>query len=273
LYLSSGDFLHKMKFSSKALFVIVATAAILSSYSVSAQNNGTYSTCLGFLTSASGQYTYRIDSLNNKIFNASSYVLNYTISMCTSLIPNCGLCSWSGFCEHEEWYDNCVGQFSSITALDDGTGLSLFYPDGEFGRSGTVALVCSTEVWNATVSNDGNNATVYTNVACPVNPPGDTCSDFGSSCSSCLANAQRRCSFCLDTMTCVEDNTSCQDYWRNPNFCAKLDPCMQLSTCQECTEHNSDDGCFWCPGSDATCMRSTGTCDNGRISHPQYCDV
>jgi len=88
------------------------------------------------------------------------------------------LCDYAGFCEYQQWYDNCVGQWGYATPngirpslsfcigdipfflislfAADGSGVSLSYPGGEFGRTGVVNLVCNPQagpIGNITIGN------------------------------------------------------------------------------------------------------------------------
>jgi hypothetical protein len=127
-----------------------------------------YSTCNGEMTSSSGQ-TYDISSLITTRVQGENNEGQYLISLCSSTVSNCGLCTSSGFCETLQWYSNCVGQFGSAVPNPDGSGVTLYYLHGEFQRQGVVKVLCATTASaNATISTDGNTATYYHPAACPV---------------------------------------------------------------------------------------------------------
>jgi len=235
-----------------------------------------YTNCSGILTSASQSYSYDISALIGIQVNTSRAETLYNISICESGIPKCGLCDTAGFCEIEQWYSNCVGQFGSLVALDNGTGVTLYYPNGEFGRSGTVELICdpnSPPIGRVEIDYYGNEAKIYSSLACPIDvppPPSGNCSNAGSNCQDCLSIPD--CAYCLDTMSCIDSTQNCGDYWKLPALCSKLDVCQFQSTCSNCTALTPSNGCFWCPTvAGGSCMRSLGQCSSGKITKPQFC--
>jgi len=112
-------------------------------------------------------HTYDISSLVGRTIRGMVKQQEYAISVCSSLPSSCGLCNFASFCEEEPWFDNCVGQFSSAVPNADGSGVTLYYPNGEFQRAGVLYLLCGTGAVNATITSNGNVATFYTAAACP----------------------------------------------------------------------------------------------------------
>jgi len=256
------------------LTVLILLGAIVIACSQGAPN------CSSPLISSNGIYTYNIQDLVGVGVNASVAATGYEITICANNIAKCGLCDSAGFCEIEQWYENCVGKFSGAIPDNLGAGVTLSYPNGEFGRSGTVVLRCDPNagpIGKTSIQNDGNIALINSSLACPVNstPPSDLCNQYGSDCYSCL-NSNQPCAFCLDTSSCIGVNQTCSDYFKKPELCAKLNNCNSASTCGNCTNLNSQYGCYWCPdlvGSGGTCEQSWQSCSTGKISKGQYCNL
>jgi len=249
-----------------ALLVNVFLASVVSAAS---------SSCASVLVASDGTQ-YNIESLVGITVNATAGTSSYKVSICNDNIPQCGLCSSAGFCEVEQFYDNCVGLFASATGYPNGRGVELAYPNGEFGRAGVVSLVCDPNagvIGDVSVLNGGNLMVVNSSIACPIgSPSGDDCDAQGSNCKGCLANPE--CAYCLDSMTCISPTGSCGDYWKNPAMCSKLNVCAQQPDCDECTSYATSNGCFWCPsatGGQGACLSSSMSCGAGKITNPSFC--
>jgi len=148
----------------------VGTVFVPMTASPSYPQSDNYTFCGQPLVASSG-HTYDISNLiGTKISSTMPNNEAYEITVCASAISKCGLCDSSGFCERMEWFDNCVGQFSSAVPNADGSGITLYYPNGEFSRSGILYLMCGPSRGpNATITSGGNVATFYTPMACPMN--------------------------------------------------------------------------------------------------------
>jgi len=66
----------------------------------------------------------------------------YSVTVCQDGIPNCDICSPSGYCQYRESRTYCVGTYENITANDDGTGVVLYYEEPVQGRKGKVLIEC-----------------------------------------------------------------------------------------------------------------------------------
>jgi len=69
----------------------------------------------------------------------------YTVSICADKIPNCDVCSKSGYCQTSKQspdYTYCVGTFKNISGNADGTGVVLYYDEPLRGRKGQVHITC-----------------------------------------------------------------------------------------------------------------------------------
>jgi len=119
--------------------------------------------------SSSGD-TYDIKPLIGQIITGTGYGNTYKVSVCTTTLPWCGLCPDAGFCEMLNGYDNCVGMFQAVTGLANGAGVELSYPNGEFGRTGTLKIMCDAGASGFTdilVQNDGDLMIAKHALACP----------------------------------------------------------------------------------------------------------
>jgi len=242
-------------------------------------SQGAVPNCSLPLTSSNGQYTYNIQGLIGVMVNASVSNTDYKISLCANDIPRCGLCETKvGYCEVEQWYENCVGKFSGATASDFGTGVTLYYPNGEFGRNGTVQLLCDPNAGSigvVRIKDVGSYAIINSSLACPVNSTPPSCDQFGADCKACLSTKQP-CAFCLDSNSCIGGNQTCGDYIKKPELCSKVNSCRLAPTCGNCINLNNQFGCYWCPslvGNSGRCEQSSAPCSTGKITKGKFCNV
>jgi len=66
---------------------------------------------------------------------------NYQITVCKDALK-CGNCPNAGFCQTNEFFNDCMGKFSGASATVDGKGLTIYYDGGDFGNSGQLRLNC-----------------------------------------------------------------------------------------------------------------------------------
>jgi len=127
--------------------------------------------CTRDIISSTGD-TYNIAELSGQRIDSALPKPTWSISLCKNAFSNCGLCPVSGYCEHDDWFDNCIGSFTSVVGMANGAGVELLYPAGEFGKSGTVRLMCTAgapALGKATFTSAGLQyiCTVPSSVACP----------------------------------------------------------------------------------------------------------
>jgi len=67
---------------------------------------------------------------------------HWNVSLGQTAISHCGLCTSAGFCEYEESWSNCVGEWFGAVGLPQGEGVELSYHRGEFSRVGVVRISC-----------------------------------------------------------------------------------------------------------------------------------
>jgi len=150
--------------------------------------------CTGFAFAQQGDCTrdviapsgeiYNIASLSGQQINTGGTKPTYSISLCSNAFSNCGLCPVSGYCEHDEWFDNCIGSFASVVGMANGAGVELLYPAGEFGKSGSVRLLCTPggpDLGTPTFSSAGLKqiCTIPSGLACPGSGTGGRVSPGG----------------------------------------------------------------------------------------------
>jgi len=192
---------------------------------------------------------------------------NYTVSICQNIIPSCDICPLAGYCQRGNIdgknYSYCVGTFESIVEKTGGFGVVLQYNEKRVGRAGKITISClpgGPLVANA-IAISPDKITAYefqfdSSAACLV------CSLL-SNCSSCTKSS---CTWCLETRTCVPNNTPCRNFVRDPTVCPL--GCDAKTNCRDCTT-SVNGSCVWCLDTNS-CVSNTFNCRN-YVKDPTFC--
>jgi len=91
---------------------------------------------------------------------------------------------------------------------------------------------------------------------------------FVSSCRTCLGDRSNKCEWCLDSNSCLDSTSSCQNYYKEPQFCPV--DCTAFSTCRDCA---SAAGCAFCYSSPGvgSCSANSTDCQGAKITNPKFC--
>jgi len=72
---------------------------------------------------------------------------NLKVGICVSNYSDCGTCDGpAGMCQYTNTWADCVGKYTMAVGLSDGTGVELFYDDGDFGNTGRVRIICDPDI-------------------------------------------------------------------------------------------------------------------------------
>jgi len=66
---------------------------------------------------------------------------DYKVSVCQDNMQ-CGACAPAGFCQVNEFFSDCLGKFSAVSVMADGT-VQLLYDEGDWGNTGQLKLNCN----------------------------------------------------------------------------------------------------------------------------------
>eukprot|EP01125_Pyxidicula_operculata_P002452 TRINITY_DN12314_c0_g1_i1.p1 TRINITY_DN12314_c0_g1~~TRINITY_DN12314_c0_g1_i1.p1 ORF type:complete len:221 (+),score=36.00 TRINITY_DN12314_c0_g1_i1:56-718(+) len=95
----------------------------------------------------------RIEGKDGKYFDLSSVIgqelavqdgfSTFKATICQNPYQ-CGDCGpTSGYCETSQWWEDCIGIFTSAAAIADMTGVELMYDNGDWGSFGRVKILCN----------------------------------------------------------------------------------------------------------------------------------
>jgi len=245
-------------------------------------------------TSRNGsQLVYDLSAIvyNHVEFTAGAF--RYNMTVCSSALYGCGDCGYTGICRSGGFRSTiCVGRYSGVITSSNGTFVTLVYNNDYLGAlNNTNIMIMCDPMGGASLTfvksySVGLNLTVVfrSRVGCakrysgvtPAYPPSNyylNCS-YSNDCYSCLSNPS--CVYCVDTNVCADYSMPpCNNYFRKPSYCSKVNACASTRDCYSCTSQGSMNGCYWCPDQyssyNGSCVTSSSYCDDGRITDPRYC--
>jgi len=67
----------------------------------------------------------------------------YKTTICKNTYETCGQCGGpAGYCQSTEFWEDCIGVFTTAIGMQSPTGVELLYDNGDWGSVGRVKLIC-----------------------------------------------------------------------------------------------------------------------------------
>jgi len=205
---------------------------------------------------SSPQGVYDLTPVIGEILKVNDGFLDYISSVCADALK-CGNCAQAGYCQTNQFFNDCMGKFSDVKPFANGTlGVRIFYNGGDFGNTGQIHLKCNPQAdtfMNIRGEEYYKIISAEIKYACP-----RSCDE--SDCNTCVSRPE--CYWCLDNNKCLSTNSPCKSWTKVPQYC-----CATKENCTSCASST----CGWCTAK-SRCINGNDLNCGAIIRDPDLCD-